>query len=752
MSEHLTTRRRRPRWSLALALTACLGLAVPTAASAAGQHDRISAGAADHSAAAAHTGPDYNNGKALPLRRPADPGQTINDQPRRRGQIGQDVRSWLALNDAADSIYLKPFTLRGVGDHIEVWVANDLAFPEGDPRNGERTTITDAQVQYLISEFDGNIYPKESAAFSTPPRRNGSKAVLPRLFGPDMPQGYYSGEGDNIVVLVDNVKDSNYYDWADDGVCDKSYIAGFFYSLFSDYQDRNIMTIDAYDWLHRTTANPPNEPDTQDSCNSKPARPFLYEGVFAHEYQHLLEHYQDPDETTWVNEGLSDWAQTLTGYVDPSLTIDEQGYDSHIQCFLGWLGTPTAANPNPRDGGPENSLNLWGDQGDDEILCDYGAAYSMMEYLAGRFGTSFMTDLHRDPANGFDSLTNLTGEPATDVVHDWLGMTALDRVLDGGATLSGGDPTTYTTPTLDAMLNWDVTDAYDTPGAPPNGMDAVRLRDADGSWLGAGDLDSITFDGASTLPPKPIEWTVDDDGHATGDAALYSGSGANFDRAIIQSVSVPSDAPTLTFDTSYDTETGWDFGFVQVSTDGGATWTSLSNADTTSEHDPGAIAAVQDNLPGFTGSSGGWTAESFDLSDYAGQDVLVSFRYVTDSGVNNPGWWVDNVAVGGSSLSDGSTLDGWQSASQVHPTAVHGFTVQLVAYDDAGDAAWIGQLPIDATTMQGSLSGAALSSVIGDSAETVAALVTYDEPTESIGDYAPYTLRANGVTQPGGGA
>jgi hypothetical protein len=32
----------------------------------------------------------------------------------------------------------------------------------------------------------------------------------------------------------------------------------------------------------------------------------------------------------------------------------------------------------------------------------------------------------------------------------------------------------------------------------------------------------------------------------------------------------------------------------------------------------------------------------------------------------------------------------------------------------------------------------------------VAAVVTYDEPTESITDYAPYTLKANGVTQPGG--
>ena len=75
------------------------------------------------------------------------------------------------------------------------------------------------------------------------------------------------------------------------------------------------MTIDAFDWAHRTGANPPDEP-TADLCTSRPARPHLYEGTFAHEWQHLLHYYTDPFEATWINEGLSDFAQTLIGYVD----------------------------------------------------------------------------------------------------------------------------------------------------------------------------------------------------------------------------------------------------------------------------------------------------------------------------------------------------------------------------------------------------------------------------------------------------
>ena len=33
---------------------------------------------------------------------------------------------------------------------------------------------------------------------------------------------------------------------------------------------------------------------------------------------------------------------------------------------------------------------MWEDQGGPEILCDYGAAYSMMEYLFDHYGEAFM--------------------------------------------------------------------------------------------------------------------------------------------------------------------------------------------------------------------------------------------------------------------------------------------------------------------------------------------------------------------------
>ena len=110
------------------------------------------------------------------------------------------------------------------------------------------------------------------------------------------------------------------------------------------------MTIDAFDWAHRTGVNPPDEP-TGDLCTSRPARPNLYEGTFAHEWQHLLHYYTDPFETTWINEGLSDFAQTLTGYVDGTKTCRPAAPTATSTASRASASSQTPSNPNPRDCG-----------------------------------------------------------------------------------------------------------------------------------------------------------------------------------------------------------------------------------------------------------------------------------------------------------------------------------------------------------------------------------------------------------------
>ena len=129
----------------------------------------------------------------------------------------------------------------------------------------------------------------------------------------------------------------------------------------------------------------------------------------------------------------------------------------------------------------------------------------------------------------------------------------------------------------------------------------------------------------------------------------FSDGESSSDFILTTSLAVPANNPILTFDTKYNIENLHDFGFVQISLDGGTSWISLENAYTTYEHadtDPNIIS----NLPGITGTSTGWPAwapMTFNLSQYAGEDVLLGFRYMTDTGDPETGWYMDNITING---------------------------------------------------------------------------------------------------------
>jgi hypothetical protein len=675
-----------------------------------------------------HVDPSYPFRLRLANRELVPLGALARTRPQRRFRLlAQDpplgeIRYWAGLDIVNGALYPKPFALRGVGRKIEVWVAPSLEYQPGDCRNGVRTTVSDAQVRDLIHAFDRRIYPLESAVFSVAPSRDGSNALVGPPFQP-------AGRGDRTVVLVDNIRDASFFDLNDSQ--DFGYVVGVYSSALDQLFDRNMMTIDGYDWLHRTGSRPPHEPVEGDNCRNAPAHPHLVEGVFAHEYEHLLEHHEDADELDWVDEGLAEWARSLTGYADSNRPVSELGADRHVHCFLGNL--PELA------GGPENSLTLWGDGG--ELNCDYGAVYSFMEYVQHRFGTRVMSALHRGDANGLVGLQEALGHraDARDVLHDWAADVA-------------------------RSVNWDNPYAYQTPGAAPNGVDYVRLRDADGRYLRAKDLRSLSFDGATVIPGRPIDWVVDGSPPAGGPPALYAGAGNGLDRTIVRAVSVPAASPELAFQAQWNVEEdptgGWDFTFVQVSTDGGATYRSVACTSSRSDASPFARPVMHANLPGYTAYSGAWRNETCDLGSYAGQSILLAFRHVTDGSVSGdpddpaatipPGFWLRGVTLGGAPVADGGSLMGWLSPSQARPTPVHGFTLQLVAYSSRGHGkASQARVRLDGEH-DAALDRYQLRRVLASHADVVGAIVMYDEPTEQVTDHAPYRLTVNGVLQPGG--
>ncbi|WP_075062765.1 choice-of-anchor J domain-containing protein [Ornatilinea apprima] len=584
-----------------------------------------------------------------------------------------DTKYFLALDDYQGRYVVTAYNLVADGAGAQIWVQANLAWPAGDPR--PTPVITCEQVSYMLGEFEGNILPTETDFFGPPMPLDGSYAYLPSLLG--LPDDYYYDEAGRTIIMVSNVRDDQYYD-----PTYPYYIAGFYSPSYEVYFDRNIITIDSLDWANRTG------PDG--------TRPYLYEGTVAHEYQHLLHDDYDSDEDTFVNEGMSELAEFLTGYGHP---------DSHVE---------EAAEK------PENSLVVWEDQGDLEILSDYGHAYLFQYYLMEKFGQGFIQAQFHNQGNGIAGVDATLSELGIDktfaeIYHDWAVALLIDSTKYQGQ---------YGFSTFDFKLDIGTPaapnpEAYDKPGAPPWGTDYIWL-DVDKK-----DVQKLIFNGVE-YSMFPTSWTSDGE-------VLWSGTGDLVDNwAIFEATG----GGTLTFDTLYDLEDYWDFGFVQVSTDGGYTWTSLANEYTTGDYDPNALPKVIENLPGLTSYITAWMPMSYDLSAYAGQDILIAFRLVTDWSTHYDGWYIDNVYVDDTLISDGTDASVFKDLTEIIPIN-NDFTVTFVSMKPRGNGNMeqIRTIKLSEATEEG---WAATSSLFKNSRQ-VAMLVTYDAP-EGITTYADYSF------------
>jgi immune inhibitor A len=136
-------------------------------------------------------------------------------------------------------------------------------------------------------------------------------------------------------------------------------------------------------------------------------------------------------------------------------------------------------------------------------------------------------------------------------------------------------------------------------------------------------------------------------------------------------IAIPAGGATLSFALAFRTEALWDWLWVQASADGGASWTTLTNAHTTCTHHPewigGQFGFPQDlcaaGIGGFTGAGAGFPAysqETFSLAQFAGRSIRLRFWYMTDWGTLDAGVFVDDVTVSAGAvtlLADGAETD-----------------------------------------------------------------------------------------------
>ena len=221
------------------------------------------------------------------------------------------------------------------------------------------------------------------------------------------------------------------------------------------------------------------------------------------------------DELNWINEGLVRLGADAHRLRRPVAADHGSGLRLAHPVLPRLARRPTPVEPEPAcsERAGELADALGGPGLTREILCDYGAAYTMMEFLHGRYGTSFMTPpaprgrerSRRSPGGArsgrirHDSgrTSSTTGRP----------MVAVDGLLDDGAKTSrvASQGAVLRRRPWTRRSTGTTPHAYATPGAPPNGSDYVRLRDAERP-LGVKDIDSLPFNGAATHAPRPHDW------------------------------------------------------------------------------------------------------------------------------------------------------------------------------------------------------------------------------------------------------
>jgi hypothetical protein len=301
----------------------------------------------------------------------------------------------------------------------------------------------------------------------------------------------------------------------------------------------------------------------------------------------------------------------------------------------------------------------------------YGASYLFMAYFLERYGEEAVLRLVEEQDNGIAGVNDVLAEidashqDFEDLFADWLVANYLDSPHPAGGR--------YDYPELEVERP-----RYAARHAtiPVEEQATIHQYAADYILLeGEGDL-LIKFEGSTVVP------LVGNTVHS-GQYQWWSNRGDDGDATLTRAFDLSGlEQATLEAWMWYDIEEDYDYAYVEVSTDGGETWDILANRHTSLSNPSGNSYG-----PAFTGVSGGqeeprWVQERFDLTPYAGQQVLVRFEVITDEALNHPGLALDDITIPELGYSDdveegdgGWQAEGWLRVGDHVPQE---FLVQLI--------------------------------------------------------------------------
>ncbi|MHB1318631.1 MAG: hypothetical protein ACYCYF_08455, partial [Anaerolineae bacterium] len=390
-----------------------------------------------------------------------------------------------------------------------------------------------------------------------------------------------------------------------------------------------------------------------------------YDGILAHEMQHVFQADIDPNEAAWVTEGASQLLETLAGYPPPM---------GAVRAF--------AASPGVQ-------LNTWS-AANEAVFRHYGASFLMLQYLYEQYGMAGLQALLNAPEEGtaaFDRvLATLDGSTFRDLYADW----AVANLMDVPGVLDGRRGYAEIDLSLVPQTSVSAYPAALSLSMPPYATRYVELLPPTGPALTL----TMRLDGPAWTRLVPAD-------APSGTSVWWSNRGDAGHSWLERRIDLRGAThATLTYDLWYDIEWGWDWAGVRVSMDEGEHWTWVAGLHSVTPP-PGSVAPHV-AYTGRSSAQGGpdgsrvaeWVKERVDLSPYAGREILVRFDMVTDDALNEPGLCIDNLAIDAIGWRDEHTVadDAWVASgfARIDNRLPLVYVVQVVRY--AGDEVVIQRL------------------------------------------------------------
>lgn len=408
------------------------------------------------------------------------------------------------------------------------------------------------------------------------------------------------------------------------------------------------------------------------SVDGVPPGTDYYDGVLAHEFQHMIHWNIDQNEESWVNEGLSELAVFLNGL----------GTSGFIPYFT--LDPDLQLNDWPADGGGAS----------------YGSAFLFNAYFLDRFGHDAVRMLVANRGNGlaaYDQTLEQIGAGATadDVFADWV----IANLLNDTSI----PPGVYGYSQISDLFPVQIIEGFSVFPVD-SGWRQVRQYGTDYIQIsGPGDF-ALAFEGSPQVRIIPANTRNTDGDPATDDRYVWwSNRGDDSDMTLTRQVDLTTvSQAVLEYDVWYSIEDLWDYAYLTISADNGQTWTILPTPHTTIEDPHGnsyGFGYSGESWMQFDASPEGWLHETIDLSAYAGQEVLLRFELITDDAVNQPGLALDNICIDAINWCDNAESDpgDWEASGFVRHSNLleQRFMVQVIVPEGSGGTQVL-RVPLDA--------------------------------------------------------